>query len=154
MLATVEMYGVIIFWIAFMIFLLIIEGMTLGLTTVWFAAGALAAAVTAVITEGEYILIQIVVFTVVSLLTLLAVRPMVAERLKKINEVNKTGVDTMIGKDARVEEEINNSKNDGRVDYNGMSWAARSAGGEVIPVGTEVRIKQIQGVKLIVEKAE
>ena len=60
----------------------------------------------------------------------------------------------MIGKDARVEEEINNSKNDGRVDYNGMSWAARSAGGEVIPVGTEVRIKQIQGVKLIVEKAE
>ena len=149
-----EQYGTIIFWIVFMIFLLIIEGMTLGLTTVWFAAGALAAAVTAVITEGEYLLIQIVVFTVVSLLTLLAVRPLVAERLKKINEVNKTGIDTMIGKTGRVEEEINNAKNDGRVDYNGMSWAARSANGEVIPAGTEVRVKQITGVKLIVEKAE
>ena len=145
-------YGDLIFWVVFMIVLLIIELMTLGLTTIWFATGALVAAIVAMFTGPEMFLVQLVVFVIVSLIALLAVRPFLADGLKKVNEKNKTGIDTMIGKSGRVEEEIDNFKEKGRVDYNGQSWAARSADDTVIPADTAVTIVRIQGVKLIVEK--
>ena len=58
----------------------------------------------------------------------------------------------MIGKVAKVVQPIDNLLSQGRVIVEDMDWSARSENGEPIDAGEEVLIKEIQGVKLIVEK--
>ncbi len=59
--------------------------------------------------------------------------------------------DSLIGKSGVVQEPINNLAETGSVKIAGLVWSARSAGGEEIPAGTVVLIRNIQGVKLICE---
>lgn len=69
------------------------------------------------------------------------------------NRVQKTNTDALIGQTALVKETINNMESKGYVQLNGQDWTARSAeAGEIIPAGCEVVVKEIQGVKLIVER--
>ena len=139
----------ILFWIVLMIVLLIIEAATYGLATIWFAAGALAAYVAALLGGGTAV--QVMVFVLISVVLLLLTRPLAK---KYINErAAKTNKDTIPGRTAIVTEEINNLAATGRVTIDGLPWTARAAvPEEIIPVGEEVVVEKIEGVKCIVKR--
>lgn len=136
----------LIIWLSFAALLVIVEIATLGLTTIWFAGGALIAALAANL--GANWIIQIIIFAVVSLLLLIFTRPLAQKHLLKNNE--KTNVDSLIGISANVIEIIDNQKQTGKIMLNGIDWSARSQNGDIIPVDSEVVVQKIEGVKAIV----
>jgi membrane protein implicated in regulation of membrane protease activity len=143
-----------LYWLIAVAVLLLIEILTLGLTTVWFAGGALIAFFIA-LAQGSFYL-QMAAFILVSFLLLLFTRPVA---LKYFNSNRtKTNVDALIGMEGIVLEEINHAKRTGRVDVNGQEWSARQAAEEEqqenIPVGTSVVIMEVSGVKLLVKPKE
>ncbi|MFR8259869.1 MAG: NfeD family protein [Frisingicoccus sp.] len=141
--------GCEIFWLGAFGVLLLIEILTLGLTTIWFAVGALAAFLLAFVQVP--LMIQIVVFIVVSVVMLVFTRPIMTKYLNK--KTTKTNAESLVGRKARVLIPINNLKSEGQVMVNGMEWTARSTKDEVTFQKDEmVRIAGISGVKLIVEK--
>lgn len=138
-------------WLAIVIVLLVIEIATLGLTTIWFAGGALVACVAALLHANIWV--QIVLFLVVSVLLLFFTRPLAIRYMNK--DRMKTNVDSMVGKEAVVTESIDNLKAQGIVQVNGLEWTARSEESqEVIPKGAIVEVGRVNGVKLIVRKKE
>lgn len=141
--------GCEIFWLGAFGVLLLIEILTLGLTTIWFAVGALAAFLLALVQVP--LMIQIVVFIVVSVVMIVFTRPIMTKYLNK--KTTKTNAESLVGRKARVLIPINNLKSEGQVMVNGMEWTARSTKDEVTFQKDEmVRIAGISGVKLIVEK--
>ncbi len=138
----------LIIWLSIAAILVIIEIATLGLTTIWFAGGALIAALAA--NFGANWIIQILVFAVVSLILLVFTRPLAQKHLFKNNE--KTNVDSLVGTCANVIVTIDNKKQEGKIMLNGLEWSARAKEDEVIEEGTEVVVEGIQGVKAIVSK--
>ena len=138
----------LIIWLSIAALLVIVEIATLGLTTIWFAGGALAAAIATHFGAGW--LIQIVVFAVVSVLLLVFTRPLAQKHLFKNNE--KTNVDSLIGTVSMVIETIDNQKQTGKIMLNGLEWSARSENGDIIEEDSEVVVQNIQGVKPIVSK--
>ncbi len=140
-----------IFWLILFVVLLIIEIFTMGLTTVWFAGGALVAFVLAF--AGLGLPVQIIVFLLVSILLLVLTRPIAIKFFNQ--ERQKTNADSLIGQRAVVLETIDTLHGTGRVEVNGMEWSAKvEDAAAVIEAGTVVSIQGIQGVKLIVKKEE
>lgn len=137
------------YWLILMAVMIAIEIITLGLSTIWFAIGALAAYVAALF--GADVAVQVVVFLVVSLAALFFTRP-VAVRFFNNKDREKTNVDSLIGSAAKVIEKIDNFNAKGRVMLNGMEWMARSVDGSEIEAGETVVIKEVSGVKLMCEK--
>ena len=134
-----------IVWLAVAIVLLVVEIITLGLTTIWFAGGALVACVAAAL-QADF-LVQMMLFLVVSVVMLFFTRP-VAMRYMNKNRT-KTNSESLVGKEAVVLQEINNLKASGQVQLNGIEWTARAENMEdVIEKGAIVCIKKIEGVKL------
>ena len=137
-----------IIWLALTAVLLIIEIATLGLTTIWFAAGALFAFFAALLGMNQGI--QIGVFVVVSVVLLFFTRPLAVKYLN--TKTIKTNTEALVGKTARVIVDINNMKSQGQVVINGLEWTARSSDDTVVfKIGDAVTIVGIEGVKLIVE---
>ena len=119
------------------------------MTTIWFAVGALAAFLLALLHVP--LMLQIVVFIVVSVLMLIFTRPVMTKYLNK--KTTKTNAESLVGRNARVLIPINNLKSEGQVMVGGMEWTARSTKDEVTFQKDEmVHIVGISGVKLIVEK--
>ena len=112
-----------IIWLALTAVLLIIEIATLGLTTIWFAAGALFAFFAALLGMNQGI--QIGVFVVVSVVLLFFTRPLAVKYLN--TKTIKTNTEALVGKTARVIVDINNLKSQGQVVINGLEWTARSS---------------------------
>ncbi|MBQ9122557.1 MAG: NfeD family protein [Lachnospiraceae bacterium] len=138
-----------IMWLVILVLLILIEFATMGLTTVWFAGGALVAAVIAALNGPIWA--QVAAFVVVSLLLLIFTRP-IAVKYFNVDRT-KTNTESLIGKQAIVTERIDNLKATGTATINGQEWTARSASQDVdIEEGAVVIIKEIQGVKLIVEQ--
>ena len=135
-------------WLAAAIILAIVEANTVQLVSIWFAVGALAAMVPAII--GMSFTVQFAVFTVASILVLAITRPFIKKKLAV--QKTETNSRALIGKVAKVVQPIDNLLSQGRVIVEDMDWSARSENGEPIDAGEEVLIKEIQGVKLIVEK--
>ena len=135
-------------WLAAAIILAIVEANTVQLVSIWFEVGALAAMVPAII--GMSFTVQFAVFTVASILVLAITRPFVKKKLAV--QKTETNSRALIGKVAKVVQPIDNLLSQGRVIVEDMDWSARSENGEPIDAGEEVLIKEIQGVKLIVEK--
>ena len=134
-------------WLAAAIIFIIIEAMTVGLTTIWFAAGALIALVLALFKVGAGV--QVAVFLILSLVLLGTTRKVFVNKLKTGSQ--KTNVDALVGEEAVVLEDIT-PHNTGLVKVKGQNWTAVAADKDaVITAGTTVRIKSIEGVKLIVE---
>lgn len=143
-----RMEGII--WLAILVVMVIIEIITLGLTTIWFAGGALAAFLASMLGAG--LPVQIALFFVVSLVLLLGTRPFAVKYFNK--DRKKTNLESLIGAEAVVLEEINNLQAAGRVQVNGQEWSARSSDGQGIKCGEIVRIEEIRGVKLIVRASK
>lgn len=140
-----------IFWLILFVVLLIIEILTLGLTTIWFAGGALVAFILAFV--GFELPVQIIVFLLVSILLLVLTRPIAIKFFNK--ERQKTNAESLIGQKAVVIEKIDTLRGVGRAEVNGMEWSAKTdEAGQIIEAGEIVTIEGIQGVKLIVKKEE
>lgn len=139
-----------IFWLAIIIVMAIIEIATLGLTTIWFAGGALAAFISELLGAG--LPIQIAVFIVVSFVLLVFTRPLAVKFMNK-GKI-RTNAESLIGKSAIVSEDIDNLKAEGAVKVNGQEWSARSSDDTAITKDTVVEIIEIKGVKLIVKAKE
>lgn len=140
-----------IFWLILFVVLLIIEILTMGLTTVWFAGGALVAFILAFVGFG--LPVQIIVFLLVSIALLVLTRPIAMKFFNR--ERQKTNAESLIGQKAVVLERIDTLHGTGRAEVNGMEWSAKTDDAEeLIEAGEVVVIEGIQGVKLIVKKEE
>ena len=138
------------YWLILLIVLVVIEIITLGLTTIWFAGGALVTFILAMLDVSP--VIQWAVFCAVSLALLFGTRPW-ALRFFNSQKQEKTNVDSLLGKTAVVTAEIHNLEGRGEVFVNGLTWTARTEkDSEVIPKDTHVEIIAVEGVKLIVRK--
>ena len=138
-----------IFEIAWLVLLLLFalgEAVTVGLTSIWFAAGSLAALICALL--GGAVWLQIVLFLAVSILCLLAVRPLAKKYVNA--KAQPTNADRIIGAQAQVTEDIDNIQGKGAVTIGGVVWTARSEDGQPISAGSLVRILRIEGVKVFV----
>ena len=142
------MYAII--WLAALVVLLIAEGLTLGLTTIWFAGGALIALIAALV--GANVWVQLGIFLAVSLLLLIFTRPAALRYMNK--STLKTNVDSLAGEQGIVSETIDNLEATGKVKLNDVFWMARSEDGSIINEGTVVEIVRVDGVKLIVKVKE
>ena len=138
-----------IIWIALIIIFAVVEIITVGLTSIWFAGGALAAFFMAL--AGLSFQVQMTVFLAVSFVLLIFTRPFAVKYVNK--GTVKTNVDGLVGKKARVLEEIDNGSGAGTAVLNGQEWTARAVRDDlVIHKGETVIVKEIRGVKLIVDR--
>ena len=135
-------------WIAAMVVFGIVEAATAGLTSIWFVLGSAAGLITAIC--GGTVWLQVTLFFVVSIVALLATRPLVRKMMDK--KITPTNADVVLGKEARVTETIDNTVPSGAVYVDGKTWSARSESGETLPEGTLVRAVRMEGVKLFVER--
>lgn len=138
-------------WLALMIVLIIVEIITVGLTTIWFAGGALAATIVSCL--GGNLIFQIIIFLLVSIGLLVFTRPFA---MKYINTTRiKTNYEGIIGKVVRISAEVNNFAGTGNAVVNGQEWSVRAVDDtKIIPVGSLAKVVTITGVKLIVEEYE
>ncbi len=138
-----------IVWLALLLIFALGEAVSVGLTSIWFAAGALTALIAALL--GGPLWVQLTLFLAVSVLCLLAVRPLAKRHLN--SHVEATNADRAIGQEAQVTEDIDNIHGKGAVVIRGVTWTARSEDGSIIPAGTMVKVLRIEGVKVFVERA-
>ena len=136
-----------LFWLISMIVLFIVEAATVNLMTIWFAFGALGALITSLL--GGNLWLQIVIFILVTVITLIPTRKLAKKYFSKSHH-QATNSDIVIGKDCIVTEEIDNLLSAGAVKCMGKEWTARSESGEKIAAGETVTAVAIEGVKLIV----
>lgn len=141
-------YGLAVMWLVFLVVLLVIELITVGLTTIWLAGGALVAFILAAM--GVNLWVQIIVFLIVSFVLIYFTRPFA---LKYLNpRQTRTNSDELIGEIVKVTERIDNRAAIGRALAKGMEWSARAVSDDlVIETDTLVKVLRIEGVKLIVE---
>ncbi len=140
------------FWLGVAVLMTIIEGMTMGLTTIWLAIAALASMVLAFIIPS--VTAQITVFLILSIILFLFTRPVAIKKMKLGKE--KTNSDRLIGMSALVTENVSTDE-PGQVKVGGQIWTARPEPANLIlEKGTACRILSIQGVTLLVapESAE
>ena len=134
-------------WAAAIVVFLILEGMTAGLVTIWFAVGSLAALLAAVF--GAPLWLQLVWFFVISIAALCLTRPLAKKYIN--SKTQATNADMYVGKECIVLEDIDNVAGTGAVKVAGKVWTARSEDGSVIPQGARAEALRIEGVKLIVK---
>lgn len=135
-------------WLALMIIFIIAEIITVGLTSIWFAGGALAALIFAM--AGWNAVLQVVLFFAVSFVLLFFTKPFVLKYVKPHNV--KTNYEEIIGKEVLVTARIDNREGTGTAVVNGQEWTARSTADDiVIEAGTTARVVEIKGVKLYVK---
>ncbi len=138
-----------IFWLVALVLFILIEIATMGLTTIWFAGGALLAVIASAL--GLPLAVQIVLFFAVSFILLYFTRPIAVKYFNK--DRVKTNAESLVGRQAIVISEIDNLQGIGQVTVGGMEWSARTAeAGIRLDVGSVVNIIAINGVKLIVEE--
>ncbi len=136
------------FWVIVAAVALVVEIITMGLSSIWFTGGGIVAAIIGYLNGPLWL--QIAAFIVVSTVLLLSMRPLAMKRLKLGQE--KTNADSLIGRTEKVLTTIDNNAKTGMVKIADVEWRAVSEDGSVIPEGTLVVIKRIEGTKLYVQR--
>ena len=139
-----------IVWLVLMVVFLAAEASTVSIVSLWFAAGALIALLTAL--AGGPAWLQTLLFLAVSTGLLLALRPLVKKYLSP--KLTATNVDSVVGSTGLVTAAIDNVSAVGQVKLGAMEWTARSTSGQPIPAGTLVKVDRIEGVKAFVSPVE
>ncbi len=134
-------------WLGLLIAFAVAEAATVGLVSIWFAAGALAALLSTFFTTNIWL--QIFLFFLVSAVTLALVRPLTKKYLTP--QQVATNADRVIGREAVVTEAIDDLNATGAVRAAGVEWTARTGTDVTVPAGATVKVLRIDGVKLIVE---
>ena len=138
-------------WLVLLIILLIIEIITVGLTSIWAAGGALAALILNIL--GLSLVWQIVAFFVVTFVLLIFTRPFAVKFITTQRE--KTNYEGIIGKTIRIAERVDNIRQTGMAVVNGQEWTVRAQEDqEILEPETLAKVVNISGVKLIVRKYE
>lgn len=138
-------------WLVLLIILLVIEIITVGLTSIWAAGGALAALILNIL--GIPLMWQVVVFFVVTFVLLYFTRPFAVRFINTHRE--KTNYEGIIGKTIRIAETVDNISQTGMAVVNGQEWTVRSEkDGDILEPGTLAKVINISGVKLIVKEYE
>ena len=137
-------------WLILMVIFLIVEATTVTMTSLWFAAGSLAALIVAA--TGGPIGFQVAVFLVVSAALLACLRPVIRKHFTP--KLVRTNVDSVVGTEGYVTSDIDNRSATGTVKLGAMEWTARSTQGTGIPKGTLVKVDKIEGVKVFVTPVE
>ena len=138
-------------WLIIFVACIVVEIITMGLTTIWFAGGALIAVIAAALSLPIWL--QILLFLVVSLVLLYLTRPVAVKYFNK--DRVKTNAESLVGQQAIVISEIDNLQGIGQVTVGRQEWSARTTDdNKKLPVGSVVIIRAISGVKLIVEEKE
>lgn len=135
-----------IIWLCAFVLFLMVEAGTVSLVSIWFATGALAALVTSWL--GGEMWLQIALFLVTSCVTLACLRPFVRRFISP--KVVPTNADSLVGTEVVLSVSVDNLKAQGEVVLNGVTWTARSTGGEPLEAGSIVRVDRIEGVRVFV----
>ena len=146
-----EMSPFVLVWFVAVLVFLGVELSTVTLTSIWFAAGALAAMLVAMFNGN--LIVQVIAFLIVAFGLLYATKPWSKKFLdtKKVN----TNADRAIGETVRVLERVSNLDQTGRAIVHGMEWTVRTEDDNItIEQGELVRVVRITGVKLIVERVQ
>ncbi|PKK92811.1 MAG: NfeD family protein [Tenericutes bacterium HGW-Tenericutes-6] len=133
------------FWLGLFVVALFAELVTSDMISIWFALAALPSFVLAL--AGAHLIWQVIVFIIIAFALLLFTRPVV-KKYMKTNEI-KTNSEALIGTEGICIKEIT-PDTIGRVKVRYMEWSAISK--ETISLNEKVRILDIEGAKLIVEK--
>ncbi len=137
----------VVFWAVAVVAFVILELATVGLASIWFALGALCALIAALL--GAPLWLQIVWFAIISVATLLLTRPLAKKYIN--SKTMATNADRVIGGRAVVKERIDDLAGTGAVLADGKMWSARTADGSTVDPGAIVTVREIRGVKLIVD---
>lgn len=141
-------YGPAVAWMALVIIFLVVELITVGLTTIWLAGGALVAFVLAAVGAGFGL--QLAAFFVVSFVLIYFTRPFAVKYLNPRR--TRTNSEGLIGETIKVTARIDNRAAEGAALANGLEWSARAVSDDqIIEKDTLVKVIRIEGVKLIVE---
>ena len=142
------MMSTIPLWIALAVGFLVLEACTVAMVSLWFAIGAAAALVLSLL--GAAFWIQALVFLAVSGMLLALLRPM----LRKYVKITKTNVDSVLGMEGLVTEDIDNVAYRGQVKLGAMTWSARSSSGAPIAAGSRIKVDRVEGVKVFVSAVQ
>lgn len=138
-------------WLGLMVLFLVVEATCpLHLVSIWFTVGALIAGIAASL--GGPVWLQVTLFIVISGALLGSLWPLTKKFLKP--KITKTNVDSIVGTEGYVTQDIDNLNATGQVKLGGMVWTARSVTGETIAAGTLVKVERIEGVKAFVTPEE
>lgn len=133
-------------WLGAAILFGVLEAVLLGLNSIWFTLGALAAMAAALLGAG--LGIQLLLFLVVSLAALVLAKRFLKERFNPHRQ--HTNADRILGSRALVTETIDDERETGAIRCGGLIWTARSLSGQPIPAGSTVCVQRIDGVKAMV----
>jgi len=136
-------------WVALIVIFSIIEALTLGLTTIWFAIAALVMVFLSFLPISFPV--QILIFLAISAVLLFFTRPLAIKKFKVGKE--KTNVDSLVGRPALVTKIITEFDR-GEVKLNGNIWSARTDDGSTLTEGTRCTVVRIEGVQVIVTPTE
>lgn len=139
-----------IVWLLLLVVFLAAEAATVSMVSLWFAVSALVALLVALLGGPGWL--QGTLFLVISTVLLALLRPLVKRYVTP--RITATNVDSVIGSTGLVTTAIDNVSAVGQVKLGAMEWTARSTSGQLIPVGTRVRVDKIEGVKVYVSPAE
>ena len=139
-----------IVWLLLLVVFLAAEAATVSMVSLWFAVSALVALLVALLGGPGWL--QGTLFLVISTVLLALLRPLVKRYVTP--RITATNVDSVIGSTGLVTTAIDNVSAVGQVKLGAMEWAARSTSGQLLPVGTRVRVDKIEGVKVYVSPAE
>ena len=139
----------IILWVVLVIICILVELATVGLTAIWFAAGALVSLAAAAL--GANPIVQIILFLAVSIVLLAATRPWAKKYIN--SRTQSTNADSLIGQTIQIKERVSNMDQTGMAVVHGQEWTVRTRNdNEIIEPGEKAKILAISGVKLIVAK--
>lgn len=138
--------GAVALWAILAVLFLVIELVTVGMVSLWFMVGAIAALIAAAL--GAAMWLQIVLFLIVSGACFALLYPKLRHLIGRRRQ--PTNADMVLGQTCVVTQRIDNIAGTGAVSVAGKTWTARTESGETAEAGDLVRAEQIQGVKLIV----
>lgn len=139
-----------IVWLIIALIFLVLEVVTVALVSLWFIVGAVVALIASLF--GANLLVQIVLFLVVSLLLLFIFYKNKERWGFTSKTMKRTNADRLIGMTAEVIKKVEKNENIGLAKVSGQVWSISSQNNEVLEVGTLVKVNDIQGVRLIVER--
>lgn len=143
--------GMWLFWLIVSGIFFILEMATTGFLVFWLGLGALLAMVLSFFVDN--VIIQVTVFAISSILLIVSTKPLVKKFIDK--KTIPTNLDSIIGKEGLVVETIDTVKAQGQVKLNGEVWSAKAFDeNKIIEKDTKVVVKEITGVKLVVEESE
>lgn len=140
----------VVIWLTIALIAGIAEAVTISLVSVWFALGAVAAAITASFGFGT--LVQVIIFLAVSLILMVFTAPFCKKF--RVGEKIPTNADRLIGRVGIITEDVDPLQGKGEVKVDGQVWSVQLRDNSCAKVGDNVIVEDIVGAHLVVRLNE